>query len=264
MKILLTNDDGHSSAGFYPLLRELSKEFEVTTIVPHKENSWVGKKISPDEDIEVKKIKLGEFEIYSCTGTPADCVQIGCYHLDRPNIVVAGINIGENIGSFAYSSGTVGAAIEAALDGLRGVAFSMHVPKKYRKKNFLMSSEAYPLFENAAKIAAKIIKKIIDKKFDQSFHVLNVNIHIDSTVDSEIVVTKPLFLPYKQLFFKKEGVYRHKWKEIYEKHYAGEEETDPSTDIGAMARKKISITPMTINFTEDKAIEKVKEILNDW
>ncbi|MEA2003700.1 MAG: 5'/3'-nucleotidase SurE, partial [archaeon] len=110
-EILLTNDDGHSSVGFFPLLRELSKEFTVTAVAPSSQRSWAGKSISFHNEIELEKIKVGDYDGYSCSGTPADCVQIGLYNVleRKPGLVVSGINLGNNAGhGRILSSGTVG------------------------------------------------------------------------------------------------------------------------------------------------------------
>jgi 5'-nucleotidase len=264
MKILLTNDDGIKSGGFYPLLKELSNDFNVITIIPHEDNSWIGKRLNPNKKIEIINEKLEEFNIFTSTGSPADCVQLGLHNFDTNfDMVVAGINIGENIGTFTFSSGTVGAAIEAALSGKKAIAFSMHIPEGFRDKNFLRSKEAYPFFENAAKIAKKIVHLFINEKFDKSYNLINVNIHPNSTIDSEISVTKPLLVPYNQLFFKEENFFKMIWKDIYPDYYKGKINVNEDTDIGALVKQKISITPISLNLTNDEAIEKVKNILKE-
>ena len=59
--ILLTNDDGYESPGFYPLLKELARYFSVTTVAPTSENSWIGKSISKRKDLSLNKVKLKDF-----------------------------------------------------------------------------------------------------------------------------------------------------------------------------------------------------------
>lgn len=261
MKILLTNDDGIKSGGFYPLLKNISEDFDVVTIVPHEDNSWIGKRLNPNKNIEIKEDQLEEFNIFTSTGSPADCVQIGLHNIEIDfEMVVSGINIGENIGSFTFSSGTVGAAIEAALSGKKAIAFSMHIPEKYRDKNFLRSKEAYFLFENAAKIAKKIVHLFKDKEFHKSYNLINVNIHPNSTIDSEIVVTKPLLVPYNQLFFKENNSFKLLWNDIYQNYYNGEIEVDENFDIGALVKHKISVTPISLNLTNEKAIKDLKKV----
>src|SRR6185369_14008527 len=99
-KILLTNDDGYRSIGFTPLLKELSKNFSVTAVAPSDEQSWIGKSISARRKLLLKQETLEGSTIHTINGSPADCVQIGVYDVldTKPDLVVSGINIGENIG----------------------------------------------------------------------------------------------------------------------------------------------------------------------
>ena len=120
--ILLTNDDGYRSVGFLPLLKELSKQFSVVAVAPSEEKSWIGKSISARKELTIQKVKLGDFDIYSLNGTPADCVQVGLYDVldNKPKLVISGINTGDNVGhARILSSGTVGAAMEASIDGVK-------------------------------------------------------------------------------------------------------------------------------------------------
>jgi len=119
--VLITNDDGYKSAGFLPLVKEFAKEFSVVPVVPDHEKSWIGKAITKNKKLRVKKIKRDNVDLFLLNGTPADCTQIGLYHIakHRPDLVVSGINIGLNIGTARMlSSGTIGAAIEASFEGI--------------------------------------------------------------------------------------------------------------------------------------------------
>lgn len=109
--ILLTNDDGYTSPAFFPLLKTLAEEFNVTAVVPASEQSWIGKAISRSATLTFAQKQLGKFEIHTVNGTPADCVQIGLYDLCdlQPQLVVSGINTELNTGiGRILSSGTLG------------------------------------------------------------------------------------------------------------------------------------------------------------
>ena len=133
--ILVTNDDGYKSAGFVPLVKELSKKYSVTAVVPDRGRSWIGKAITTKKELKIKKITYDGVEMFLLNGTPADCVQIGLYDIvdTRPKMVISGINIGLNIGQArTLSSGTIGAAIEGSIDGVRAIASSLSIPVNIR------------------------------------------------------------------------------------------------------------------------------------
>src|SRR6056300_1013561 len=131
--LLATNDDGIQSGFLITLVEELVKDFDVVTCAPDGERSWIGHAISRNAKLVPKKIKDSPSLAYSLNGTPADCVNLACGNLlDRePDIVVSGINLGYNITMpMILSSGTVGAAMEASLLGLRSMAVSLALPNE--------------------------------------------------------------------------------------------------------------------------------------
>ena len=80
-EILVTNDDGYTSAGFVALVKELSKDYAVTAVVPDRGRSWIGKAITTKKELKIKKITYDGVEMFLLDGTPADCVQIGLYDI---------------------------------------------------------------------------------------------------------------------------------------------------------------------------------------
>ena len=78
-KVLVTNDDGYKSIGFYPLLEELSESFDVIAVAPESEKSWIGKSISARTKLKIEEKNINGFKINTINGTPADCVQIRLY-----------------------------------------------------------------------------------------------------------------------------------------------------------------------------------------
>lgn len=108
-------------------MAELGKRYDVTTVVPAEEQSWRSKAITRFGALRVEDIKIGGAPAHAVTGTPADCVNLGLYHLcsERPSWVVSGINAGLNVGvGFVLSSGTVGACFEANIARIPGLALS--------------------------------------------------------------------------------------------------------------------------------------------
>ncbi|MEA3510405.1 MAG: 5'/3'-nucleotidase SurE, partial [Actinomycetota bacterium] len=99
--ILLTNDDGIDSPALAPFARALGDLGTVRVVVPDRERSWVGKAITRFDPIRVEKVELDGGEAWTCTGFPADAVQIGIHGLfdEPPSLVVSGINVGYNHGT---------------------------------------------------------------------------------------------------------------------------------------------------------------------
>ncbi len=125
-RLLLTNDDGVDRDGIRALRAALVAAGErVTTVAPDTNRSGVARAVTIHDDVDLRLLEPGDDPIYSCTGTPADCVRIGLLADVAPGaIVISGINHGINLGDDTGYSGTVGAAIEGACLGACGVAFS--------------------------------------------------------------------------------------------------------------------------------------------
>src|SRR6266542_2978206 len=112
MRILISNDDGIYSPGI---------------VAPDVEQSSMSHAITASRPLRYKRIQVGKFEAYRVNGTPADCVALGTHHWQRIDLVLSGINLGLNLGNSCWHSGTLAAAKQAALLGLRGIAISTAV-----------------------------------------------------------------------------------------------------------------------------------------
>ena len=134
MKILLTNDDSLDSPLFLFAVDYFQAMGDVKAVVPAEEQSWKGKAMTRFGTRRVERLDGFACETYSFSGTPADCANFGIYHLfdgGKPDLVISGVNMGSNSGlSFTLSSGTVGAALEANIAGLPGVALSQVLPRQ--------------------------------------------------------------------------------------------------------------------------------------
>jgi len=260
--LLLTNDDGYQSIGFYPLLRELSIDYNVIAVVPDGQRSWMGKSISKDKKLTIKEVVLGEFKVLACSGTPADCTQIGLYDFfeTKPDLVLSGINIGTNVGhGYILSSGTVGAAIEAAIDGVKAVSVSFYIPPSIRPGINFFDPNNYHVYENAAKITRKVSKIMLENEFDKEVDLISVNIPYEGTENSQFEVTKPFREGYGKLFVKKDEVYIHQHlnQEMHNRF--------DGTDMKAVSEGKVSITPINLDLVSKNSMESVKEIFNkNW
>jgi len=125
MLILISNDDGIFSQGLTALAEVASQFGEVVIFAPDFEQSAVGHAITIRRPLQYHRVKMiSGFEAYRVNGTPADCVAMGLYHLGSADLVLSGINLGSNLGSDIWHSGTVAAAKQGVILGVQAIAFS--------------------------------------------------------------------------------------------------------------------------------------------
>ena len=125
MRILVSNDDGIYSPGI-AVLAEVASEFgSVRVVAPDVEQSSMGHAITPTRPLSYRPTRISNLTAYRVNGTPADCVALGAYHLQKVDVVLSGLNLGLNLGNSIWHSGTLAAAKQAALLGMRGVALSV-------------------------------------------------------------------------------------------------------------------------------------------
>lgn len=258
---LITNDDGYQAAGIRALIAEMSKSFDLKAIAPVHQQSWMGKSISGHRDLTFEPAKYHEFDGYKVGGTPADCAQIGLHELyaegEQPHCVVSGINHGSNIGlGHILSSGTVGAALEAAMFGVPAFASSLWKLRDMAGTTDLTDKESVEYFVVAAQITAKIVKQVMEAGFPEDTQVIGINVPYNATVDSPWVVTRPHSVYYGQLFNKQpDGLFRNT--------STGELDNGPEsdTDIAVLAKGCVSIVPIAVQLTSTAHQERLAKAL---
>lgn len=258
LKALVTNDDGYKNAGIRALLRELSSAYEITAVAPAHEQSWVSKSISRHRELNLEKAEYHEFNGYTVDGTPADCTQLGLYQVSPalPDFVVSGINVGSNVGyEEILSSGTVGAALEAALQGVPAFATLIDYSFQLALNIDFSSQEALSHFEAAAKITNDIIGKIMDAGFPASTHVISINIPWGVAADAQWVITKPHSSRHEQLFEEINGKYKHRGGV----GLRGQAEDD--SDMAALKKGCVLILPLNLQLTTPENQKSLSEIL---
>ena len=128
--ILVTNDDGISAPGIRTLISVMNEIGDVVVVAPDSPQSAMGHAITINSTLQchkMKKIDDGPQEEYSCSGTPADCVKLGINEIlnKKPDLCVSGINHGSNASINVIYSGTMSAAIEASVEGVPAIGFSL-------------------------------------------------------------------------------------------------------------------------------------------
>ncbi len=131
--ILLSNDDGHASAGIRAMYDSLATRADVILVAPETEQSATSHALTLHRPLRLRAIQTPNVKGFALDGTPADCVYVALHSEGRilprrPDLVVSGINRGMNLGQDAFYSGTVAAAREGALRGIPAVAVSAHHP----------------------------------------------------------------------------------------------------------------------------------------
>jgi 5'-nucleotidase len=124
VRILVSNDDGIYSPGIAALAEVASEFGTVRVVAPDQERSSTGHAITASRPLSYRVTNIKGLTAYRVNGTPADCVALGVYHWEKVDIVLSGLNIGLNLGNSIWHSGTLAAAKQAALLGLRGIALS--------------------------------------------------------------------------------------------------------------------------------------------
>jgi len=129
MRILVTNDDGIYSPGLAALAKIASRFGEVRVVAPDIEQSSMGHAITASRPLSYKKspIVFEGIDAYRVNGTPADCVALGQHLWEKTDVVLSGINMGPNLGNAMWHSGTLAAAKQAVLFGMKGIALSTPV-----------------------------------------------------------------------------------------------------------------------------------------
>ncbi|TAJ44497.1 5'/3'-nucleotidase SurE [Methanofollis fontis] len=247
-KILLTNDDGVYSNGIWATYQALSGFADVTVVAPATQQSAVGRSISIFEPIRATRIAVDGAPAWSVGGKPTDAVIIGLFALDlKPDLVVSGINIGENLSyESIMTSGTVGAALEASNHGFPSVAFSLQVwdqGDKFDDPRHCGSS-----FDEAKRIVRDVCERLIARGFPSHADVINVN--IPSHVQGGYEVTRLA----RKLFHT--GVERRldpRGRPYFWINGPLVEDAEEGTDVHAIRKGNISVTPITLDCTAGAA-----------
>jgi 5'-nucleotidase len=246
--ILLTNDDGVSSVGLWTAYEALAPIADVTVVAPATQQSAVGRSISIFEPLRASQIIMNGIPVWSVAGKPTDAVIIGLYALKlNPTLIVSGINIGENL-SFEsiMTSGTVGAALEGSNQGTKGVAFSLQVEDqgdkfddpRYNGQNF----------DAAKRIVRDVVSRILAQEFCPHADVINVN--IPSVVKGGYEVTR---LARKLFHTGVEKRFDPRGRPYFWINGPLIEDAEEGTDVHAIRKGNISVTPITLDCTAYKA-----------
>jgi len=249
-QILLTNDDGILSPGLWTAAASLSKLGFVTVTAPREQSSGAGRSMPSSSDgiIQEQRVQVNgqEWSVFAVGGSPAQTVLHGVYEVmkRKPDLVVSGINYGENVGSGITISGTVGAAMEAASLGIPALAVSLEADPKYH-----LSYSADVNFSVAAEFAALIARQLLEKKLPEDVNLLKVEIPSDATVDTPWQLTRVS----RQRYYEPVAPERASWDlpalMKYREAALLEHEAE-DTDVYVLRKKRmVSVSPLSLDLT---------------
>jgi 5'-nucleotidase len=236
MRILIANDDGIYSPGLLALA-EVARDFaDVRLYAPDVEQSSMGHAITHSRPLTVRRTPIADFEAYRVNGTPADCVALGAYGWEPVDLVLSGINLGPNLGNSMWHSGTLAAAKQAALLGLRGIAFSTP------------TAGSEPDFTRLRPWVKRVLELLVPERW---LSLVNVNLPPEP----------------KGLCWARQSVRHYDGKVVPGRDPMGREhfwltvapleEVEEGTDRWAIERGLVSITPLRLDLTDVAALQRV-------
>lgn len=241
MRILIANDDGIYSPGIAALAEVASRFGEVRVVAPDVEQSSMGHAITHSRPLSYRRSPLlGRFDAYRVNGTPADCVALGAFMWEKVDLVLSGINLGPNIGHGIWHSGTLAAAKQATLLGLRGIAFSTPTGK------------TEPDFAALAPWVERVLEMLLN---EPSLRLVNVNLPPKPT---GIRWTRVSVRHYDGSVVPIDDPYGRK---LYWLTVRPIEETEKETDRWAVQNGYVSVTPLRLDLTDHAELERAKDIL---
>jgi 5'-nucleotidase len=263
-QILLTNDDGIRSPGLWAAAEALSSLGFVTVAAPREQSSGTGRSLPSTSDgiITPETLEVGgkEWTVYAVGGTPAQAVLHGVLEImpQKPDLVVSGINYGENVGSGVTVSGTVGAAFEASALGIPALAMSLETDAQYH-----LSYSGDIDFSVAAHFTAYFGSLLLEKQVPPDVHVLKVEIPSDATTETPWTVTRL----GRQRYYAPTAPDRASWdipgRIGYKEAFTLEGEFEDSDVYVLRHDRQISVTPLSLDMTSRVDFDELDGLLRN-
>ena len=234
MRILITNDDGIYSPGLLALAQAARRFGDIRVVAPDVEQSSTGQAITHSRPLRVRRTPLENVEAYRVNGTPADCVTLGIHSWGGAEVVLSGINLGTNLGNAMWHSGTLAAAKQAALLGLRGIALSTPV------------GSGEPDFAALEPYLIEVLELLLP---DQERKLVNVNF---PQHPGGLAWTRQSVRHYDGRVVPGEDPMgrQHFWLSV-----RPIEEVEEGTDRWALQQGLVSLTPLRLDLTDHEALQ---------
>ncbi|BAV06050.1 5'-nucleotidase /3'-nucleotidase /exopolyphosphatase [Filimonas lacunae] len=243
MRILVTNDDGIYSPGIACLAKVASRFGEVRIVAPDVEQSSMGQAITASRPLSYKAspISFDGLQAYRVNGTPADCVALGMHLWATTDVVLSGINMGTNLGNAMWHSGTLAAAKQAVLLGCRGIAVST------------VADKTEPDFATLEPFVAEALTMALQHD-DPDLHLININLP-PNPVGMKWTRQSVRFYDNQVVPGTDPMGRKHYWYTVIPLEAAEE-----GTDRWAVEQGLVSITPLRLDLTDEKALAKAQQL----
>lgn len=247
--ILVTNDDAIFSKGIRALVDAVRPFGDVVVLAPDSPQSGMGHAITVNDLLRMQKsILFEDLEAYTCSGTPVDCVKLAIYELlkRKPDLLVSGINHGENTSTNVLYSGTMSAAVEGAMEGIPSIGFS------------LADFNADADFTLAQEVVRQVVKQALENRIPDGI-CLNVNIpKITLNQFKGIKICRAARAYWEDRFDKRMDQFGNPYYWLTGEFTNHDDGTD--TDLWALKEGFASIVPIQFDMTAYHAISS----LNEW
>lgn len=237
MNLLVTNDDGIYSPGLAALASAASRFGTVRVVAPDVEQSSMGHAITHSRPLSVRSTPSVPFDAHRVNGTPADCVALGCHMWREVDVVLSGVNLGLNLGTSAWHSGTLAAAKQAALLGVRGIAFSTST-----------SDASEPDFTALAPHLDRALAFVLEQP---KLGLVNVNI------PREPVGMRWTWQSIRHYDGRVVPIQDPRGRPLYWSTVVPLEAAEEGTDRWAVEHDLVSITPLRLDLTDHAALAEV-------
>ena len=262
LQILLTNDDGIQSPGLWAAAGALSEIGYVHVVAPRDQFSGAGRSLPSTSDGIITPLQMevnGKlWTVYSVGGTPAQAILHAICEIlpERPDLVVSGINYGENVGVGITASGTVGAAMEGASHGIPALAVSLETDES----DHLSYSTAID-FTVAAHFTAMFGRLLLEQRMPDDVDLLKVDVPCDATSQTPWEVTslshQAYFLPIRPQRVSWDAPERVGYKRIDEESIVRQD-----SDVYALRVKRlVSVTPVSLDMTSRVSLRDLEQQL---
>jgi 5'-nucleotidase len=264
IQILLTNDDGIRSPGLWAAAGALSELGYVHVVAPRDQFSGAGRSLPSTSDgiITPQQMQINGklWTVYSVGGTPAQAILHAICEIlpERPDLVVSGINYGENLGVGITVSGTVGAAMEGAGNGIPSLAVSLETDQK---DHLSYSTEID--FSTAAHFTKVFGRMMLQKRLPADVDLLKVDVPCDATRETPWEITRLS----KQIYFEPVRPKRSSWNQPETVGYRRIEELSSQgmdTDVYALRVKRVvAVTPLSLDLTSRVDLNDFDQLLRE-
>jgi 5'-nucleotidase len=256
MVVLVTNDDGYKTEGLHTLYRAAKTVFgqEVIVVSPDKLQSSSGMSFTFHKPLRVEKINYNRMPCYTVSGTPADCVFMSIYHLFKKKIsmVLSGINEGMNAGlETVYSSGTISAAMFAAISEIPSIAFSKNLSQDMKQDEIDKS------MNDSYKSVVNILKKIKTKGFPKNIDMININLPLKINKNTEMKIVKTDKRVFDDVVIKKRDP---NGRDYYWLYGTLRKDLDKNADLYNLFNGKITVTPIKLSTVEETHLKALSDI----